>query len=74
MNGNQQNNPQIQPPVSVRTPKRSPRWYAFVVGEYVRAMVVLIFWLIVGMAGLAAAYVGIRCIVYGAELILRALG
>lgn len=68
MNGNQQSNPQAGPP------KRSPRWYACVVGDYVRALVVLVFWLVIGAVGLAAAYIGIRGILWAAELVLDALG
>lgn len=54
--------------------RRSPIRVAALVGEYVRGALTLMCWILVGSAGAAAFYVGLRAIWWATQLVLRALG
>lgn len=53
---------------------RPPIRLAAAVGEYVRGALTLMLWILVGSAGVAAFYVGLRAIWWAAQLVLEALG
>lgn len=44
------------------------------VGDYVKACVLLVMWLFVGAVALAALYVGLRAMWFGIQLVTKALG
>ena len=74
MNQNQPNIP-IQPP-QFPSPSSQP-WllrYALLFGDYIRALSLILFWLVVGFLSLSAAWVALKAILWGARLVIRAVG
>ncbi len=53
---------------------RSPGDLASLVLEYVRALIRIVFGILVAAGALAVAYVAIRALLVGAQLCMRALG
>lgn len=59
------------------TPPASPspiQMWATRIGEVVRSGLMILFWLLVAAAGLAAGYICLRAILWGVRLIQFALG
>jgi len=63
-------------PLYVTPPPSPPRIqiWAAKIGEVVRSGLMILFWLLVGAAGLAAGYICLRAILWGVRLIQIALG
>ncbi len=55
-------------------PFRNPENIAHIFAQYVRSMVQLLIWATIGLASLAATYVGIRAILVAVRYVLDALG
>ena len=71
MNGmNQPNPPLLQPPP---TP-RSPTQFAARVGDYVKAGVAMVIWMLVAAASLGVLYIGLRATYWAINRLSEALG
>ena len=55
-------------------PFRNPANIARVFSQYIRAIVHFIIWALIGLAAIAAGYVGIRAILVAVRFVLDALG
>lgn len=53
---------------------RDPQYLAQTFARYVQAIVVILTWIVVGLAALAAAYAAIRVIWAAVQLLQRAIG
>jgi hypothetical protein len=65
------NPPQWPPPVP---PKTDLRRFANRFGDYIRSALVILGWAVVGAAGLGAAWIALRAILWAAGLAQNALG
>lgn len=55
-------------------PNINPENFARVFSQYVRAIVQFVIWAIIGLTAIAGGYVGIRALLVGVRIVLRALG
>ena len=55
-------------------PRPSLMRHAIALGETVKTLITALFWLTVGVVGIAGFYVAFRAILYATRLALRALG
>ena len=53
---------------------RDPLNFARIFSQYIRAIVQFIIWAVIGLAAIAAGYVGVRAILVAVRIVLRALG
>lgn len=65
--------PNSQMPLLPQRPRR-PSDGAAVIGEYVKAFVLLVIWIVLGTTVCGAAYVAIRAILWGVGVCTEALG
>jgi|GEM_PF-6210363 len=55
------------------SPRQSPAQVASTVGSYMKAVVCILFWSIVGAAAVGATYVAIRAIYWGVQIAVQPL-
>ena len=53
---------------------RNPEYLAQLFAQYVRAIVQIVIWATIGLASLAAGYVGVRAVLVAVRMVLNALG
>jgi hypothetical protein len=56
------------------SPHPNPENLAQIFAQYVRAVVQVVIWATIGFAALAGGYVGLRAVVVGVKIVLKALG
>jgi len=53
---------------------RNPQFLAQIFTQYIRAIVQILIWAVIGLASLAGAYVAVRAIWLGVGFVLKAIG
>ena len=67
-------NPNQQPVGRGPSQRPSPQRIAAAIADYVRAALTVTAWLVLGAAGLGAAYVAIKAVIWAVKLAQQALG
>ena len=55
-------------------PQRRPGWLADVVGEWVKGLVRLAYWVVVALVTAAVVFLAFRAVIFGCRTVLQAIG
>ena len=65
--------PSNQMPLIPGSP-RSPRGFAEMIGEYVKAFAWIVFWILIAFTVAAAAFLAARSVIWGCKMVFDAIG